>query len=1025
MQVSDVQPAQLIRGGPGSGKTRCVAEAVVEAVGEGISPPRILWLTLDRAAQRRQRDWLARRSVEAGRSVIPVIETYEDIAQQILDESPRRGGRGMIRPLCERLLVGEIIREVTSSARYYRAEAIRTSPRFRDDVADFIAELKRYKIDARTFRDKIISQLPQSDALADLADIYERYQQRLREADTYDLRGIIWLALFALEEEGPAAWQNRWDLIVADDLQDATALQIELLAALCGPQTDVAAAYEPAQAIYRFRGAVENPAALLDALMPDRRVYRHDIAPDQPGRMAPQAARVARQFARDWDLGGCPVGEREASGESSLCVYGTFAEELAGVGDQIIELLQQEEHSAEQIAVIARSSEQIEAARQHLALRGIPVCGQETSAGMWTAGNLLSNIVRILVYLRERDRYPTARHQQELLQANLAFSRLISATEDDLTVAQVYRHSQQDRNFLLAEQADFPSELLSNWAEAVKEAMALAEEQPLAAIRALLERTGLLPKICANMPAAVIGALAALLENLEEASEAFIKVANKPLSWEQIRSVIELSQRQPSASDGEGVKVLLAHDARGLEAEVVYLLGVSDGAFPAPAASSQLLADETIRALRERARQQLSIPTGVLPLARFGEAAGQAQAEEARLFYSCLTRATEKLVISCHLEEDGAKVGPSEFLVSALSPDFALGSLAEQQGAGFECVFWGLAKQAPGGRASHQDCPVALCAGRPDEPPDQEPLELEPASRPRLSTAPILAELVPDWPLSANSINTYLSCPRRFFIEKLIGLAGEDPEIFVYGSLLHEVMGWLNELSPSQRNLERALSLLGGAIVRCSEEFSSPYSRRLYHRRAREALDAYARTEQFHEESIAQEQRFEFDLTDEEGEAHRFRGRIDHVVPGGDGVDIVDYKSGKVDGAAALRRSFCYRADDTAQEPPQKSYQLPLYALGWQKTTGGRVQRVCLQSLSPTARPPYRRSCVEVVSDSEPPGGESVTTEELEAIARYLAELARTIKQRPGFEGHPPREGCTAYFGACPYVLVCSEAEPS
>jgi len=268
--VSDVQPAQLIRGGPGSGKTRCVAEAVVEAVGEGISPPRILWLTLDRAAQRRQRDWLARRSVEAGRSVIPVIETYEDIAQQILDESPRRGGRGMIRPLCERLLVGEIIREVTSSARYYRAEAIRTSPRFRDDVADFIAELKRYKIDARTFRDKIISQLPQSDALADLADIYERYQQRLREADTYDLRGIIWLALFALEEEGPAAWQNRWDLIVADDLQDATALQIELLAALCGPQTDVAAAYEPAQAIYRFRGAVENPAALLDALMRSR-----------------------------------------------------------------------------------------------------------------------------------------------------------------------------------------------------------------------------------------------------------------------------------------------------------------------------------------------------------------------------------------------------------------------------------------------------------------------------------------------------------------------------------------------------------------------------------------------------------------------------------------------------------------------------------------------------------------------------------------------------------------------------------
>jgi len=65
-----------------------------------------------------------------------------------------------------------------------------------------------------------------------------------------------------------------------------------------------------------------------------------------------------------------------------------------------------------------------------------------------------------------------------------------------------------------------------------------------------------------------------------------------------------------------------------------------------------------------------------------------------------------------------------------------------------------------------------------------------------------------------------------------------------------------------------------------------------------------------------------------------------------------------------------------------------------------------------------------LVSASEPPGGDSITTDELEAIARYLAELARTIKQRPGFGGHPPREGCTAYFGACPYVLICSEAEP-
>jgi len=518
--------------------------------------------------------------------------------------------------------------------------------------------------------------------------------------------------------------------------------------------------------------------------------------------------------------------------------------------------------------------------------------------------------------------------------------------------------------------------------------------------------------------------LAGLLGNLEEASEAFAQIANKPLSWEQIHSVIELSRQQPFTSDGEGVKVLLAHDARGLRAEVVYLLGVSDGAFPAPADSSQLLANETIRALRERARQQLSIPAGVLPLARFGEAAGPAQAEEARLFYSCLTRAADKLVISCHLEEDGAIVGPSKFLVSVLPDDFVLGSVDEQQTADFECVFWGLAKQVPGGRVSHQDCPVALCAGRPSQPADREPLEREPVSRPRPSTAPILAELVPDWPLSASSINSYLSCPRRFFFEKLLNLPAEDPAVFLYGSLVHQIMAQVNRLPPEQRSQQQIQEILDQTFAQHRDEFASHYSYQVYYTRARRALAAYAETDFFAEESLAQERCFTIRLTDDEGEVRLFRGSIDQVTHSGDAAQVIDYKSGKVDSEGKLRRSFCYRADDTAKEPSEKSYQLPLYALGWQKTTGGHVQRVCLQSLNSTVVPPCRRSCVGVVSGSEPSGGDSITTDELEAIARYLAELARTIKQRPGFEGHPPREGCTTHF-ACPYVLICSEAEPS
>jgi len=1022
MQVSEAKPAQLIRGGPGSGKTRCLAEAVVEAVGEGISPARILWLTLDRAAQRRQRDQLTRRSVEAGRSVIPVIETYEDIAQQILDESLRHGGRGIIRPLCERLLVGEIIREVTFSARYYRAEAIRTSPRFRDDVADFIAELKRYKIDARTFRDEIIPQLPQGNALADLADIYERYQQRLREADTYDLRGIIWLALLALEDEQLAtSWQNRWDLIVADDLQDATVLQIELLAALCGPQAGLVGAYEPAESIYRFRGAVSEPTALLAALLPGRLTCQR-LPADQPGRMAAQIAGAARRFAGSEQLEAAPVGQRSGDGDVSICVYRTLTEELTGIGDQIIQLLEAGDCPPEQIAVITRAREQQQAVRSHLALREIPVADHQAESAAWTARNLLAQILQLLVYVRERNRYPAAQRRRELAAVNLAAYRLLSAAgADDLQLAELFHRCQQQQQFMLSGQHDDYDATLSQWTKAASEAA--ATDEPLTAMRLLLDRTGLIGKIAENMPLEVVGALASVLEDLQEANDAFRQVAGQALSFQQGCSIVQMSRPAQPSDDSQGIQVLLAHDARGLECEVVYLVGLTDGAFPAPPMTSSLLAPEALAGLRRRVRERLDVPVAAVPFARFGESSAEARAEEARLFYTCLTRARRKLVVSCHLEKDGAQVGPSQFLASILPDNFVLGPLDEQREANFTCVFWGLARQASGGRTSHEGCPVAPCAGRRPEP-ERRTGERITRWRSRPNTKPILADLAPDWSLSASSIDRYLGCPRRFFFEKLLGLPEEDHEGMVYGRLLHQVMALLNQLPPTDRSAEQAINLLSEVLSSYRNEFGSPYSLQAYRRRAQQALEAYATTDEFGEQSLAREQSFQFELADDHGQPHIFRGRVDQVAPADEGgVEVIDYKSGEVDSPAAVRRSFCYRDQDTAKEPARKHYQLPLYTLWWQAAHSEDVRRMCLQSLDPEARQPLRRSCVSL--EGEEPDSTCITRDELQQIAARLGSLARTIKQRPGFEGHPPRDGCTARHSACPYVLICTEAEPS
>ena len=62
------------------------------------------------------------------------------------------------------------------------------------------------------------------------------------------MRGILWLALEALRDpEQRRAWREKCTLVLADDLQEATPLHLELLAALIGPGTELVATYEPAE----------------------------------------------------------------------------------------------------------------------------------------------------------------------------------------------------------------------------------------------------------------------------------------------------------------------------------------------------------------------------------------------------------------------------------------------------------------------------------------------------------------------------------------------------------------------------------------------------------------------------------------------------------------------------------------------------------------------------------------------------------------------------------------------------------
>src|SRR5204863_8966942 len=103
------------------------------------------------------------------------------------------------------------------------------------------------------------------------------------------------------------------------------------------------------------------------------------------------------------------------------------------------------------------------------------------------------------------------------------------------------------------------------------------------------------------------------------------------------------TQRLEADAAPAGVHALGVLDARGLDFDVVYLLGMDDGTFPAPRGESPLWSDalkrEANRAAAERLRRKLGPRAAGLPLGGLFRTAREASLEDPFLFFLALSMA--------------------------------------------------------------------------------------------------------------------------------------------------------------------------------------------------------------------------------------------------------------------------------------------------------------------------------------------------------------------------------------------------
>jgi DNA helicase-2/ATP-dependent DNA helicase PcrA len=94
-----------------------------------------------------------------------------------------------------------------------------------------------------------------------IAKVYQEYEHRCWEADALDFDDIILhtVRLLQSEEEVRSYWQNKFRYVLVDEYQDTNHLQYLLVSLLAGKWENICVVGDDDQSIYRFRGAtIEN-----------------------------------------------------------------------------------------------------------------------------------------------------------------------------------------------------------------------------------------------------------------------------------------------------------------------------------------------------------------------------------------------------------------------------------------------------------------------------------------------------------------------------------------------------------------------------------------------------------------------------------------------------------------------------------------------------------------------------------------------------------------------------------------------
>ncbi len=255
--VTTLEGPLLVLAGAGSGKTRVITYRIAYLIERGARPESICAVSFTNKAADEMRERVERLcSSTTGRSGAArgvTISTFHSLGLMILKAETNAlgltGGFTVYDTADQLGVLREILRGAFDSGSGRRLDLKALLSR--------ISRLKSAGVTPEVFLTQVKRARTVSEYDGYTAEVYPRYQTRLRALSAFDFDDLLCETLRLLRDDAEvrARWQSRYRYLMIDEYQDTNRSQLEFLRLLGAAHGNLAVVGDDDQSIYAWRGA--------------------------------------------------------------------------------------------------------------------------------------------------------------------------------------------------------------------------------------------------------------------------------------------------------------------------------------------------------------------------------------------------------------------------------------------------------------------------------------------------------------------------------------------------------------------------------------------------------------------------------------------------------------------------------------------------------------------------------------------------------------------------------------------------